>query len=177
MSLTPPAALERLTSRLHRNIYRQSNGRRGATVGQNKRPVALLTTIGRKTGARREWPVLCLTADDASVVVASNGGRDRHPAWYLNTQANPSCELQLGPDRFPVTARDATADEARELWPRLHELHPGSATYQAKTNRELPVCSSSQRSRRSRRFRDSRIHAESPGGCASAILGIVTHVR
>lgn len=139
MRLAPPAALERLSSRLHRSIYRRSNGRRATTVGRNKRPVALLTTTGRKTGTRREWPVLCLTADAAHVVVASNGGRDRHPAWYLNLKANPSCDLQLGADRFAVTARDATAEEARELWPRLHEVHPGFATYQAKTNRELPV--------------------------------------
>lgn len=139
MSFTPPAALERLTSRLHRIIYRRTNGRRGSTVGRTKRPVALLTTTGRKSGARREWPVLCLTIDDAHVVVASNGGRDRQPAWYLNLQANPSCELQLGPDRFPVTARDASPDEARQLWPRLHEMHPGFRTYQAATDRELPV--------------------------------------
>jgi len=139
MSFTPPAVVERLTSRLHRTIYRRSNGERGASVGRSKRPVALLTTTGRKTGARREWPVLCLATDDAFVVVASNAGRDRHPAWYLNARANAACELQLGPDRFLVTARDATEDEARALWPRLHELHPGFATYQAKTRRKLPV--------------------------------------
>lgn len=139
MNLTPPAPIERLTSRLHRRIYRRSDGRRGAFVGRNKRPVALLTTTGRRTGARREWPVLCLAADDCFVVVASNAGRERHPAWYLNAQANPSCELQIGPDRFPVTARDATADEARELWPRLHDMYPRFASYQEQTHRALPV--------------------------------------
>lgn len=139
MRLAPPAVLERLTSRLHRSIYRRSSGRLGTTVGRNKRPVALLTTTGRKTGTRREWPVLCLATNGTHVVVASNGGRDRHPAWYLNLQTNPSCDLQLGPDRFAVIARDATAEEARELWPRLLEMHPGFAAYQAKANRELPV--------------------------------------
>lgn len=139
MNLTPPAVIERLTSRLHRSVYRRSNGRLGASVGRGERPVALLTTTGRKTGARREWPVLCLATDGVYVVVASNAGRDRHPGWYLNAREISACELQLGPDRFEVHARDATGEEARALWPRLHAMYSGFAEYQAKTNRELPV--------------------------------------
>ena len=136
---TIPAPIERISSRLHRNMYRRSDGRRGGTVGSDKRPVALLTTVGRRTGEEREWPVIYLSDGERIIVVASNGGRDHHPAWYLNLRANPSCVVQMGGDRIPVVARDADPDERTELWPRLTALYSGYDDYSARTSRVLPV--------------------------------------
>jgi deazaflavin-dependent oxidoreductase (nitroreductase family) len=120
-------------------MYRRSNGRRGGTVGANKRPVALLATTGRRTGEEREWPVIYLRDGDRIVVVASNGGRDHNPAWYLNLQADPRCVVQRGGDRVSMTARDADPVERAELWPRLTAMYSGYDDYAAKTSRVLPV--------------------------------------
>ena len=136
---TIPAPIERITSRLHRNIYRRSRGRRGGTVGSNKRPVALLHTTGRRTGEEREWPVIYLRDGDRIIVVASNGGRDHHPAWYFNLRADPRCVVQLGGDRISVVARDAHPVERAELWPRLVAMYPAYEDYAAGTTRVLPV--------------------------------------
>ena len=145
---TIPAPIERISSRLHRNMYRRSNGRRGGTVGSNKRPVALLTTTGRRTGEDREWPVIYLRDDERIVVVASNGGRDHHPAWYLNLLTHPRCVVQIGSDRMPVVARDADPVERAELWPRLTAMYSGYDDYAAKTTRVLPVVMLEQAERR-----------------------------
>ena len=136
---TIPAPIERITSRLHRNMYRRSNGRRGGTVGANKRPVALLATTGRRTGEEREGPVIYLQDGDRIVVVASNGGRDHHPAWYLNLQADPRCVVQLGADRISMVARDAEPVERAELWLRLTAMYSGYEDYASGTERVLPV--------------------------------------
>lgn len=139
MTITVPAPVEKLTARIHRWLYRRSGGRIGGTVGHDKRPVALLTTTGRRTSKPRQWPLLCLTDGDRYVVVASNGGRDHHPAWLLNLRAQPHATLQIGPDRLDVTAHEATQTEKDELWPRLHAMYDGYADYQAGTDRDLPV--------------------------------------
>lgn len=136
---TIPAPIERISSRLHRNMYRRSNGRRGGTVGSNNRPVALLATVGRRTGEKREWPVIYLRDGERIVVVASNGGRDHHPAWYLNLQADPRCVVQLGGDRISMVARDAEPSERAEVWPPLVAMYSGYDDYAAKTTRVLPV--------------------------------------
>ena len=136
---TIPTPIERITSRLHRRMYRRSGGRRGGTVGSNNRPVALLTTTGRRTGEERESPVIYLGDDERIIVAASNGGRDHDPAWYLNLQADPRCVVQLGADRIPVIARDADPVERAELWPRLTAMYSGYEDYAARTSRVLPV--------------------------------------
>ena len=136
---TIPAPIERIISRLHRSMYRRSQGRRGGTVGANKRPVAPLTTTGRRTGAAREWPVIYLRDDEQIVVVASNGGRDHHPAWYLNLLAEPGCVVQIGAERIPMVAREVDPVERQELWPRLAAMYAGYDDYAARTTRVLPV--------------------------------------
>ncbi|MFQ5556444.1 MAG: nitroreductase family deazaflavin-dependent oxidoreductase [Acidimicrobiales bacterium] len=98
-----------------------------------------MTTTGRKSGKESTWPVLYLDDEDRIVVVASNGGRDQHPAWHLNLRATPECVVQIGSERRAARARDATPDEREVLWPRLHELYSGFAEYMRKTDRELPI--------------------------------------
>jgi deazaflavin-dependent oxidoreductase (nitroreductase family) len=72
-------------------------------------------------------------------IVASRGGSDATPAWWLNLKANPATTVQIGRKRLPVVAREATADEKARLWPRLVEMYPDYAVYQTRTERQIPV--------------------------------------
>lgn len=108
-------------------------------VGKNARPVALLSTVGRKKGQDREGPVTFLADGDRFVVVASNAGRDHHPAWYLNLKAEPNRTIRVGGDRIAVVARDVEPSERAELWLRLTAMYSGYEDYAARTPRVLPV--------------------------------------
>jgi deazaflavin-dependent oxidoreductase (nitroreductase family) len=124
-------------STLHRVLYRGTRGLVGRRLVDND--MCLVTTIGRKSGARHTVPLLCLSDDDHLVVIASWGGRDRHPEWYLNLQANPAATVQVLGERWPVEARTATAMERAAWWPRVVDAYDGYAAYASRTNREIPV--------------------------------------
>ena len=72
-------------------------------------------------------------------MLGSNFGQQHHPAWSLNLLANPEAVVQIGAERRPVTARTAGPEERARLWPRLVDLYADFATYQAWTDREIPV--------------------------------------
>ena len=100
-----------------------------------------LFTIGRKSGERRGTMLTApICEPDRIVVIASKGGHDIHPAWYLNLSANPEVEVALhnGPT-LPMRARTATGEERAELWARAVEINKGYAGYQRNTDREIPV--------------------------------------
>jgi deazaflavin-dependent oxidoreductase (nitroreductase family) len=118
-------------------LYRRTNGRLGNKV--KGAPVLLLDHVGRKSGKQRTAPVLYLLDGDDVVVVASRGGSKAMPAWWLNLQANPVTQIQIGAERRRVTARQATGEEKDRLWPRLVEMFPDFAAYQTRTPREIPV--------------------------------------
>jgi deazaflavin-dependent oxidoreductase (nitroreductase family) len=120
-------------------MYRSSQCRRSGTVGANRRPVALLATTGRRTVKEREWPLIYLRGGERIVVVASNGGRSHHPAWYLNLRADPRCVVQVGGDRVSMVTRDADPVERAELWPRLVAMYSGYEDYAFGTTRVPPV--------------------------------------
>ena len=124
---------------VHRGVLKLSFGRVGWDAA--KMPVLELTTIGRKSGQPRAVMLTSPLQDgDAIVIVASRGGDDQHPAWFLNLQANPNVEVSLrGKPKQPMTARVAIADERAELWSRLTATHTNYAGYQTKTSREIPV--------------------------------------
>lgn len=118
-------------------LYRRTNGRMGNKV--KGAPVLLLDHVGRKSGKQRTAPVLYLLDGDDVVVVASRGGSDATPAWWLNLQAHPTTEVQIGAERRSVVARQATREEKDRLWPRLLEMFPDYGAYQSRTAREIPV--------------------------------------
>jgi deazaflavin-dependent oxidoreductase (nitroreductase family) len=118
-------------------LYRLTGGRLGGKV--KGAPSLLLDHIGRKSGKVRTTPVLYLQDGPDLVIVASRGGSDATPAWWLNCQANPRTTIQIGAERRQVVAREATADERERFWPRLVELFPDYAVYQSRTDRQLPV--------------------------------------
>jgi len=104
-------------------------------------PVLELTTIGRKTGQRRSCLLTSpLQLGDTYVIVASRGGDDHHPAWFLNLEANPGVEVAIGGGaKERRTARVASPDERAELWPQIADRFRNYAGYQAKTSREIPL--------------------------------------
>jgi len=125
-------------SRLNTWAYRASGGRLGGKFPGGA-PVMLLTTVGRKTGARHTLPLLYLRDGDAIVTVASKGGMDHHPLWYRNLVANPDVDVQIGSNVQAGKARTANEAEKAALWPKLVAMYPSYADYQARTARSIPV--------------------------------------
>jgi deazaflavin-dependent oxidoreductase (nitroreductase family) len=99
----------------------------------------ILTTTGRRSGQARSTPLIYGTHGDAYLVVASKGGAEEHPAWYLNLDEHPEVTVQVRGDRFAARARTASADEKPELWRTMLERWPAYAEYQQQTSREIPV--------------------------------------
>ena len=128
---------QRWITSAHAAMYRATGGRvAGRVMGS---PVLLLTTTGRKTGRRRTSPLLYLEDGENMVVVASNGGAPKHPAWWLNLEANPEATVEVGSRKLRVRAEKARGEERRCLWARLVEMYPAYEDYQRRTTREIPV--------------------------------------
>ena len=124
-------------SRFHRVLFRSTGGRVGKRLVDND--MLLLTTKGRKTGKSRTVPLLYLTDNDRFVVIASYGGRDNYPEWYLNLVAEPKVDVALPGRKAAFVARTADPEERSEWWPRIVNAYDGYAVYQARTEREIPV--------------------------------------
>jgi deazaflavin-dependent oxidoreductase (nitroreductase family) len=127
----------RMTGKLHTRLYRLTGGRVGHSAG--KITNLLLTTTGRKSGEQRTVPLAYVADGDRWVVVASNGGADRHPAWWLNLRHAPRATIEVGPDRVDVTAREANETERARLWPELKAINPFFGQYEQITDRRIPV--------------------------------------
>jgi deazaflavin-dependent oxidoreductase (nitroreductase family) len=123
---------------LHEAVYRATGGRLFNRFG--RLPVVMLTTTGRRSGRRRNTMLISPVQDgDRVVLVASYGGDDRHPAWFLNLRDNPDVELTLDGRTRPMRARVATAEEKAELWPRVTRVYRGYEQYQRRTDRDIPL--------------------------------------
>jgi F420H(2)-dependent quinone reductase len=131
------ARLQKIVTDIHIALYRLSGGRIGGTLLQM--PMLLLTTWGRKTGKLRSAPLLYLPIDGEFVLVASNGGAQKHPTWYLNLEARPEAIVQIGPVRERAQARTASETERARYWPLLLRIYPTYAEYQRKTDRPIPL--------------------------------------
>jgi F420H(2)-dependent quinone reductase len=102
-------------------------------------PLVLITVQGRKSGT---WLRTCLIGasdGDDVIVVASKGGADKHPVWYLNIEANPRVWVQQGAETFWTVAHTATPEEKPRLWDKMVGLYADYANYQVKTDRDIPV--------------------------------------
>ncbi|MFE0690849.1 nitroreductase family deazaflavin-dependent oxidoreductase [Streptomyces sp. JH002] len=139
------------TSKLVRDqveLYESSGGTRGTTLAElvgsdderrRDLPVIILTTLGAKSGRIRKSPLMRVEHDGRYAVVASLGGAPKHPVWYHNVVADPRVELQDGPVRQDMVAREVTGEEKAVWWARAVEAYPDYADYQRKTDREIPV--------------------------------------
>jgi deazaflavin-dependent oxidoreductase (nitroreductase family) len=130
-------SVTRYLGALHRLLYRASGGRIGGRLWNL--PVVLLTTTGRQSGKRRTVPLCAFRDGEDTVVIASYGGLDQPPAWWLNLEANPQAELLDGRARRAVTARTASPTERARLWAEVTARAPGYLDYDRRTEREIPV--------------------------------------
>ena len=133
----------------HAYLYERTDGRIGKH--SNRVPALLLTTTGRKSGLPRTHALTYVRDRGDVIVVASNGGGDRQPAWFLNLQANPRVKVRLGRQVVGARARMATPEERAQLWPLVNRtnrgmaplFHPGANgrydVHQQHTSREIPV--------------------------------------
>ena len=122
---------------LHRTVYWLSGGRLGHRLG--RRDMLLLTTVGRKSGRERTAPLLYVIAGESFVVVPSNAGDHRPPAWWLNLEARPEATVRVGVEMHEVRARRASPEEAERLWPQLEASYTSYAAYRTRASREIPV--------------------------------------
>ena len=124
-------------SRQQTEIYEATNGEKGGDL--RGRSVIVLTSVGAKTGKLRKTALMRVEHDGVYAVVASLGGAPQNPAWYQNLKANPHVELQDGATRRDYAAREVTGDEKATWWKRAVEAWPDYATYQARTDRQIPL--------------------------------------
>lgn len=140
-SFPPPGTLKAklayLIPRANILVVRLSKGRFGGR--QQNLPVLILHTVGRKTGKSRQTPLLYLQDGERYVIVASRGGSDAPPAWWLNLETTPRATIEINGSKQTATARQATAEEKAAYWPRLTAGYSFYADYQARTTREIAV--------------------------------------
>jgi len=137
MAINPRDELFKLVKVLHPLVIRASGGRLGGTVAGM--PVVVLTTTGRHSGKPRATPLTLIEHDGHTYVVASKGGDDRHPAWYLNLVANPEVSVQRDGRTEAMVARVLDPDQREEVWPVVTRTYRGYASYGRKTDRQIPV--------------------------------------
>jgi deazaflavin-dependent oxidoreductase (nitroreductase family) len=120
-------------------LYESSGGTKGLTLHDTGYPVIILTTLGAKSGKIRKTPLMRVEHKGTYAVVASLGGAPKHPVWYYNVTRHPTVDLQDGPVRQEMTAREVTGEEKAVWWERAVAAYPPYADYQTKTDREIPV--------------------------------------
>ncbi|MEV5348400.1 nitroreductase family deazaflavin-dependent oxidoreductase [Streptomyces achromogenes] len=120
-------------------LYESSGGTEGTTLRDTGLPVIVLTTRGAKSGKLRKTPLMRVEHEGRYAVVASVGGAPKHPVWYFNVKADPHVELQDGPVKRDMRAREVTGAEKAGWWERAVAAYPPYADYQKKTSREIPV--------------------------------------
>lgn len=135
----PSNAVLKTMNLVHKAGLALSFGRWGWVAGGM--PAIKLYTTGRRSGAERESMLTCpVVQGDTFVVVASRGGDDIHPAWFLNLRDNPTVWVETkGQPKHERRARIATTEERAALWPVITGSYKGYAGYQARTEREIPV--------------------------------------
>ncbi|MEZ4616582.1 MAG: nitroreductase family deazaflavin-dependent oxidoreductase [Caldilineaceae bacterium] len=129
--------LLRLFLKVHVFLYRYTKGKIGGKLGNN--PILLLNTVGRKSGKAYTTPLVCVRDGATYVVIASNGGADRHPGWYYNLRAQEETVIEVMGKIITVTAEEMTGGERDRLWQQIVVDHPQFADYQKKTNRPIPL--------------------------------------
>jgi deazaflavin-dependent oxidoreductase (nitroreductase family) len=120
-------------------LYEGSGGTDGVTLRDSGIPVVVITSVGAKSGKLRKNPVMRVEHEGSYLAVASKGGAPDNPTWFYNMVADPNVELQDGPVKQDMTARQIFGDEKAAWWERAVEVFPNYADYQAKTDREIPV--------------------------------------
>jgi len=118
-------------------LYEGSGGTKGTTM--RGMPVVIITSIGATTGKIRKIPLMRVEHDGSYAAVASQGGAPKHPTWYFNLVADPRVEVQDGPVKQQMLAREVSGEEKAQWWERAVAAFPDYADYQEKADREIPL--------------------------------------
>jgi deazaflavin-dependent oxidoreductase (nitroreductase family) len=139
VSSMPSDLVLKTMNTVHRSLLLLSGGRIGWTAG--RMPVLELTTTGRKSGQARSVMLTSPIQEGSSIViVASRGGDDQHPAWFLNLRDNPSVDVAFkSKTKKKMRARIATSEERARLWPKITSVYKNYGGYQQRTQREIPL--------------------------------------
>ena len=125
-------------TRLNVWVFKQSKGRLMKKFPGGF-PICVVETTGAKSGKKREIALIHLPIGDDVLLVASQGGMEKHPLWYHNIVAHPDIAITVAGKTRNMHARQVSDDEKRELWPHLLSLYPDFDEYQARTDRNIPV--------------------------------------
>ena len=120
-------------------LYEGSGGTQGTTLRDTGLPVVIVTNRGARSGKVRKTPLMRVEYNGSYAAVASQGGAPTHPYWYYNLRADPHVEVQDGPRKQEMTARELTGDERARWWERAVAAYPPYAEYQERTTRQIPV--------------------------------------
>lgn len=120
-------------------LYESSGGTRGTTLRDTGLPVVIMTLRGANSGKLRKTPIMRVEHGGVYAAVASQGGAPVHPSWYANLLAHPQIELQDGPTKQDMVAREVTGEEKRVWWDRAVAAFPPYADYQNRTDRQIPL--------------------------------------
>ncbi len=135
---TPPnRTFLRIVTWLNLVIYNASNGKWGSKL--MGRDICIITMTGAKSGKQRQIPLMYVPYKAGVLLVASQGGADKHPTWFYNLQANPVIKVTVHGKQLNLTARLATPEEKPQVWPICVEHYPDYADYQHRTSRDIPV--------------------------------------
>jgi deazaflavin-dependent oxidoreductase (nitroreductase family) len=126
-------------------LYERTGGAEGNTLRDTGLPIIIVTMRGRSSGAVRKVPVMRVEHNGEYALIASYGGRPKHPVWYHNLRANPDVTIQDGPEPFEATVREVEDDERALWWERAVAAYPPYSEYQAKAERTIPVLVASRR--------------------------------
>jgi F420H(2)-dependent quinone reductase len=125
-------------SRGHAALYRATDGRVGAHM-RGIPALLVLEHVGAKSGKVRRNPLVYMPVGENFLIVASKGGHHRNPGWLHNLRAHPDAAAFIDGERVSVRAREVTAEEREQLWPRAASYNPHWAGYEKRTSREIPL--------------------------------------
>ena len=137
LSMSISVGALRAIGKINVPVYRLTRGRVLGKIG--RAPVLLLTAIGRRSGQPRTAPVLFIADGANLVVIGSNAGNERAPAWSHNLKANPDADVQIRGERRTVRARVAAGEERAELWRKVNAQYAGFEDYDERTSRDIAV--------------------------------------
>jgi deazaflavin-dependent oxidoreductase (nitroreductase family) len=123
------AVFSRLLDRLDRITFRATKGRHLASSLLSALPVAMVTTVGARSGQRRTVPLLALPTDDGLALIGSNYGKPKHPAWRHNLRANPAGEVDVEGRRWAFRAVEVDDERRDRIWETALRTYPGFTTY------------------------------------------------
>ena len=128
----------RLYGTLNAAVYKMSGGRL-MNIGPARKPICLVTMTGRKTGTKREIPLMHVPHGEQKILVASLGGITKNPVWYYNLKATPDITITADGVSRAYRAREVSPEEKATLWPVIVDAYPPYDEYQARTDRDIPV--------------------------------------